>query len=304
MFAPFVRTDPGSLHPVIDLQALDREFASSEVLQQRDTRWVVSPADLFLLERLRRQFGMGSPARKTADVFVWAAGEPADRRLTKIGGCPYWPARKPWPKLEGKPATFLCQFNFRDSRELVPRIPGEILSVFVRDEDLFCEWVPERQFHVEWFDGDEDDLLDPRDVPTPAWTFFHGFGVRARTWDDSSEWKRAYALSGEHAMEALLRVPVCQATKIGGIAHDAQTIHVEEEVYRPGERLLCQLSSVQARSGVPWPWANRAQPFTPRSMGGPDSIYEPANDLMIGDVGSVAFLIDPRGNLRTPSSSS
>ena len=68
------------------------------------------------------------------DVFLWGYGEAPDRLFTKVGGLPYELDETSWPIVEGRPATFLAQFNFTDSEDVVRLdLPGEILLVYVRD---------------------------------------------------------------------------------------------------------------------------------------------------------------------------
>src|SRR5262245_46005232 len=110
-------------------------------------RSIIGPGSLALVEQCRAAiqqrpnlgiFSEGSVRQKTnlgrtkpVDVFVLAKGEPPVRDATKIGGVPYRPRAKPWPLTpDGKPATFLAQFNFMQSRDILSSLPGDILLMF------------------------------------------------------------------------------------------------------------------------------------------------------------------------------
>src|SRR5438105_1740921 len=91
---------------------------------------VVGPSDVAIVEQIRRK--AGGPATLgpsvPTDVFVLAKGEPKRRDVTKVGGLPYRPADLEWPERPDKvPFTFLAQFQFGGSRDLVGRLPGDVL---------------------------------------------------------------------------------------------------------------------------------------------------------------------------------
>ena len=71
------------------------------------------------------------------DIFLLNLGEPEQRAVTKVGGLPYRAAGKPWPIAQsGAPMTFLTQFCFVDSRDLVPPLPGDMLLVFIEGKEV------------------------------------------------------------------------------------------------------------------------------------------------------------------------
>ncbi|NQT13137.1 MAG: DUF1963 domain-containing protein [Planctomycetes bacterium] len=119
----------------LDRLPLDDEYARS--CGRFSGTEITSPSDICINERLRAEvreqvdWGPAVPV----DVFVMATGEPRDRHVTKIGGLPYRPASKPWPKSQDRqPMTFLAQFCFADSKDLVGDLPGEVLLVFASPE--------------------------------------------------------------------------------------------------------------------------------------------------------------------------
>jgi hypothetical protein len=108
------------------------------------------PKDIATLQRLRASAYAGLPnlTRVPTDVFVWRAGEPTQRAVTKIAGLPYRPAGRPLPLApSGEPLTFVTQICFADSRELVPPLPGDVLLIFAtgkpsprRDDGFALDW--------------------------------------------------------------------------------------------------------------------------------------------------------------------
>ena len=64
---------------------------------------VVGPRDIIPLEHWREEargktdLGPFAPT----DAFVLAVGEPKRRDVTKVGGIPYWPAAREWPRHTG-----------------------------------------------------------------------------------------------------------------------------------------------------------------------------------------------------------
>ena len=54
--------------------------------------------------------------------------------VTKVAGLPYRAAGLPWPLTDdGRPMTFLAQFCFEESRDLVGKLPGDVLLIFAED---------------------------------------------------------------------------------------------------------------------------------------------------------------------------
>jgi hypothetical protein len=112
-------------------------------------RIITSPIDLWEVEEARDDIGresMGEPV--PVHMFLWSVLPPVKPYLTKLGGVPWRPADRPWPKNHrGKPCTFVAQFCFADSRDLVsPQLPGDVLLVFFEGwnswtgNDVVLEW--------------------------------------------------------------------------------------------------------------------------------------------------------------------
>lgn len=96
----------------------------------------LGPDHICLAELLRREVGVySSPATLDpveSDVFVLGYGEGPGRCITKIGGLPYMRKDCPWPisKETGRPLSFICQFRFSESVDIVGELPGDVLLVF------------------------------------------------------------------------------------------------------------------------------------------------------------------------------
>jgi hypothetical protein len=96
------------------------------------------PRDLAHLVQLRKEFEKDFAKFKKAptDVMVWNYGEPKRREVTKIGGVPYWPKSEPWPQnADEEPLQFIGQICFADSRDLFPKLPGDVLLIFTDGDD-------------------------------------------------------------------------------------------------------------------------------------------------------------------------
>lgn len=277
--APFVRIGRGR-HPTIDVRALE---AACPPPDDAYLPTIASPSALAAWRRARRRLKMTTARGFPCDVFVWGKGPAPDPRMTRIGGVPFLPRRIEWPSFDGSPATFLCQFDFTDSRDLVPALPAELLLVFVRDENALVDG---EGIAYVWVAARETDIVTRKDVPAASrrFAFVEAWGVRHRTVDLPRYWKGLGEDAADHAWQA----PVTRATKIGGVPYGSQDMHV-----RPPKGYLCQIGSVQALSGAPWPWANRRRPLGLAFDG--SGIYGDRNQLMFGDMGEMTFSLGPRG---------
>jgi hypothetical protein len=112
------------------------------------------------------------------DAVRFLPGEPAQRFVTKVGGLPYRPADLAWPRAAYRtPLTFLAQFCFRDSQDLVGRLPGDVLLLFAADED---EVVGDGDLWYEWYPLGLADLIPPEKVPQTAWQIAPCYGLLQR----------------------------------------------------------------------------------------------------------------------------
>ena len=249
---------------------------------------ITSPIDLWEVEEARDDVGrdpMGPAV--PVHLFLWSALPPARPYLTKLGGVPWRPAARPWPRSQrGEPCTFLAQFCFTDSRALVrPGLPGDVLLVFFAD---WNSWHGET-VHLEWSDLEIAEPLAAAEVPRQELTVPQLSGVIYATHDSPEGHRRADQALDAHARSFL--VAETQATKIGRTSFFAQ-----DDPRRDGEELLCTLSSVRAHGGPRWPLLDLERP---RGDPAPeDRNGWSAEKIAFGDGGALYFLIDERGEVR------
>lgn len=246
-----------------------------------------------LLEQLRREaytadsapFWSVSVERVPTDIVIWSRGEPEQpehRAVTKIGGLPYRPTGKPWPvAAAGQPLTFLAQFCFTDSRDLVPALPGDILLIFAkgrayggRQDDYDFAFGESDLFAFEWVSLGDAPLVSQAEAPDTGWSFLPCYGTLCRTWDYPSVAEFGYPEIAED-------IPgICEATKIGGAAPwmDSEDFTwLDRETETPG-RYLCTLCSVFGDHHEPYPFLNVSDPI-------PYEEWRRMRPLMIADVG-------------------
>ena len=197
-------------------------------------RPVTGPFDIAVVEQLRQEALHGTdpgPAAAT-DVFIFGLGEAPRREMTKIGGVPYRSATLEWPRTDdGQPYSFVAQLNFRESRDLVTELPGDILLVFA-SEPLPRNGMADA-FHFEWHSVGIDDLISAEDCPTSTWHFVPCYGLPYRT-DDYPEGRHCFA---DYKQGWLLQE--FEGTKIGG-----SPVWIQRPTHNPGE-FFASLGSVE-----------------------------------------------------------
>lgn len=221
------------------------------------------------LRRLARAAGDLGPTQPT-DVFVCGFGESPERGATKIGGLPYRPTGLAWPVGEsGKPMTFLCQYCFSDSRDLVGGTPGDILLVFSQGSAVASDW-PEF-LHFEWYPIGMSDLIGLPELPVTGWRILNCYCERWRTVDYVDESLASEIFADVVKIgEDLAPIPrsmcisklVClEALKIGGLpmSYEGEEQHIEQP---DGMRLLCTLPGIYPSIDVPHPFLNRPAAIT------------------------------------------
>src|SRR5262245_44199884 len=85
-----------------DEAAIRRQIRSYEPGGAR----IFTPAEIAIVEQLREEVFGPDPLikRVPTDVFVFRLGEPPRRDVTKVGGVPYLPLSRAWPRnLVGEP---------------------------------------------------------------------------------------------------------------------------------------------------------------------------------------------------------
>jgi hypothetical protein len=132
------------------------------------------PDRVFFGELLRRAAGIDvkdSEYEKwhvPCDLFVFGCGPSPRRDLTGYGGLPYRRASLPWPRSSrtGQPLIFIGQFRLKESTDILGKLPGDLLLVFV---ESFQDWnvVDVDPPYCEWQTCDipAHELAQPEDIP-------------------------------------------------------------------------------------------------------------------------------------------
>jgi hypothetical protein len=281
-----LKLDSTKIHDELDFDAVRQFYDNVELPKELEGHIVASPFHLYSVEMLRDKHDLRTSGGTPADAFVFAQGEPPRREVTKVGGLPYWPAEKPWPTTaEGKPCWFMAQLNFADSLDLLPELPGNLLSILTEDEESWL-WDDLATVHFEWQTVKEQDLIAAEQFPTfeHEYDYCDCYGVICRTTD--------YPEAAEVALDLEVgqsyNLAVLNATKIGGAPN-----FIQEDLGIPGT-FLAQLASVQPAPHVPFPWVNRKEPYTLDFD--ENGIY--GNQQTIGDMGSLYLFLQEDGSIR------
>ena len=163
-------------------------------LEDARAQHIIKPSDILLNNALRTKalydwYGDEISDRLSyvnsvpTDICIFGVGEAPLRHLTKYGGIPYRPSSKPWPVTEtGVTYTFLAQFCFIDSNDIVGPLPGDILLIFAKDP---WPYFSDDALYYEWYNLDikESELIQAEHCPPPKWLFFTGYGLLHRTVD-------------------------------------------------------------------------------------------------------------------------
>jgi hypothetical protein len=193
----------------------------------------------------------------------------------------------------------LCQFDFRDSKDLLGQLaaatlPGDLLLVFVAGEDSALT-ADEEELRFLWASADEKEVYTEDDVPAGAqsFEFVTAWGARFRSKDVPSQWDKAYKIPEDAGSGRLWSLPVIWATKIGGVPYNSQEKH-----HAPPPDYLCQLVSIQA-SDTSWPWIDHEQPLVDGL--GDDGVHGNKHNLMIGDMGEITLFMRNDGTVTASS---
>ncbi len=131
---------------------------------------------------------VGAGERSPTDQLFFVAGEPAERSVTKVAGLPYRAAGLPWPLTDdGRPMTFLAQFCFDESRDLVGELPGDVLLIFAEDRQAYLPNPYDSSLRFEWHHLGLRDLIRAEEIPDVDWKLRPYFGVLHRTDDEDLE---------------------------------------------------------------------------------------------------------------------
>ena len=243
-------------HQIFDLNEWAKKLnvaqqSSAQIPQEG--KCITGPADIWIVEYLRGKIGIQSKSSSCTpvDVFVLGLGEPNDPRCTKIGGVPFRDAFMPWPSIDSFQSTFLAQFNFSESRDIVGETPEDLLLVFVSGPDY-------RDFHFEWSSLDISERVTAKSMPKPEFRVLNAYGTRYRTNDfsiDPRQW----------------RLGILDATKIGGIPDfNGLGVGWDEQKNTPERfiddldevvqgRHICTLNSHVPNPYFEYPFVNKAE---------------------------------------------
>lgn len=227
-------------------------WSTRDVIGPRDACWVVRIRDM-----VRDLVSFGPPV--PADVFVLAVGEAPSRDETKIGGLPFWPHDREWPRSRtGQPLPFLAQFCFRGSLDIVGSLPADMLLLF-GDKDhpstVVAEWQSSRC---------RARLVDLDDVPVKAATpCFYGTRWRTENFPDA-KYDDPVGLADGSNVNHMWFVCRLLGMQIGRYPY------FPEWSGRPLERgrVVCSMSAVFPMPGLPHPFVNRPSPLTDEEASG------------------------------------
>lgn len=214
---------------------------------------LVGPKDLAVVEQLRQELFVGKQLETIPTAaFVFAKGEPPDRRMTKLGGLPFRRADKAWPcDNKGRPLLFVGQLNFVDIPAAAAdeiQLPAEILLVFADPDDPF----EVNNFRFEWVGM---DLAEALAHEAPGRILDAVFGVMHRTLD--------FVVMNESDIEEIEQYPrfwlllELQGTKIAGLPNWIQ----DDETPDDDSLFIGALGSISHAPGKRWPWVNVEEPI-------------------------------------------
>lgn len=286
---------PGRQHPVLDIRDWETEFPLKDD-DREEGGWIEHPGELARREQaLRRAKGRGDLGPCVpADVFVWADTQLRDLPwLTRIGGTPWRPKDKPWPRdSNGVPLAFLGQICFADSVDILPcKLPGDVALLFGTHSRGYVsitdgsslEWSPLK------IEKPEDGFGVPWTVELP----YAYQGVIHRT-VQYTDWKAAEpAFKSLGYKEGGWGLYSIQATSIGAYARLPQGWPFDE-----GESLIATLSSFYFRGK--WPLCDIPDSLQKAYRDGrrDNILSNNAHDFGIGDAGCIWIYRDKAGNFR------
>lgn len=307
--SPQTSMDSSTLHPKVDFDywaktfpietfertSGPRKFGSTQNGDPLDL-WkphgeiITSPAHLCNIELVRKQYANSVDLGRSVpvDIFLWSIAPTEKPFLTKLGGVPHRESAKSWPTDDSKPYTFVAQFCFADSRDIISdKIPGDVLLIFFKDADSIYD--PD-SIHVEWSSIDLDSPITADQCPAPSFTVPQLSGHIYRTNEYPDSWN-VFEQGGHYQCYLF---PTTQSTKIG-----RETFFTQNDPRGPNDELLCALNSVHPTTYPPsskWPFIGLE--ILPDDWDQPNDHYEWGKyRMMFADVGCMYFLIDENGKV-------
>ncbi len=270
-----------------------RQFDSTEAgdpldLWKPQGQIITSPAHLCEVELVRKRYAKAQDLGPAVpvDIFLWSIAPPEKPYLTKLGGVPHREAGKAWPTADGKPFTFVGQFCFIDSRDIISdKLPDDVMLIFFKDADSIYEG----SVHIEWSSIDLQSPVTAEQCPEPGFAVprLSGHIYRTNEYPESGD----VFEQADHHQSWLF--PTTQSTKIG-----RESFSPQHDPRNDGEELLCTLNSVHPKTyppGAKWPFIGLET--LPKGRNQPDNGYNCEN-MMFGDVGCIFFVINKDGRVR------
>jgi hypothetical protein len=224
------------------------------------------PFGVAIDEQIRRAAGGSTVLGPTAttDLFVLGRGEPLRRDATKIGGLPFRPSGIAWPKkASGDRLVFLAQFQFKDSKDIVGELPGDVLLIFTTKEHLYTK---KPLFHFEWFPSNISDLICQDELPKAPLLIVSCSGVRFRTvdyLDDQRALRGIQAAVVKHGLRVQDHISNQLAYRYHGIKIGGSPFWfnpTDAAINSLQGSFLCSISHVCTTIGIPYPWINVPMP--------------------------------------------
>jgi len=226
------------------------------------------------------------------DVFAWAWGESSNVAQTRIGGVPFLPTRYDWP-MDGKerPMHFIAQFNFSDSLDLVPALPGDVLLIFVPqyyfdvddidpDDPTETIYLEVENAHFLFAHSDSDAVYSAAEMPSTNSQLWPLHGQILRSTDRPDVYDEYVAPHNSQVGGMFVDPPaVLCASKIGGCPTWVQE-EPDNESLNGSETFLCQLISDRSDLFNCNPYSGYPAPFS--------EDFESRNKtLVIADMGTM-----------------
>ncbi len=256
---------------------------------------ITSPAHLCMIELARKQCAarcrggaLPGPA-VPVDLLLWSV-EPARRPwLTRLGGTPHRESTKPWPTHAGRPCTFVAQFCFVDSTDIVSdRLRGEVMLLFLADEQGYWD---ANKVHIEFSSVKLSSPMTAEQCPRPGFVVPQLSGQIHRT----LEYPRSEPVFFRAGHWLPWYFSITGSTKIGRGSFELD----DPELLSGQSECLCALHSLDYSSGPTagfWPLIG-LEAF-------PDDWPQPYGEgawgrynMRLGDVGCLFFLINRDGEV-------
>ncbi|MCC5876153.1 MAG: DUF1963 domain-containing protein [Candidatus Sumerlaeia bacterium] len=299
-----------TVHPQVDLDHWAKMFPVESLLKSRAPQLpdskesdgpldlsklngniITSPAHLWQVELVRKYYEKSKDLGPAVpvDIFLWSIAPPAKPYLTKLGGTPHRESSKPWPTDQGKPHTFVAQFCFADSRDIISRkLPGDIMLIFFKEADSLYEMEPD-SIHIEWSSIELASPLTAEQCPAPSFTVPQLSGHIYRTY----EYPEGDEVFEQEGHNEFWHFATTQSTKIG-----RETFFIQSDPRDPGNELLCALNSLHPDVYTRGKWPFIGLEDLPDDWNKPEEHYGWGKyQMMFADVGCMYFMIDKKGNI-------